>query len=51
MRVKAVFLATNGWFYPTADLERCSEDAVRAWGLRFRARAYAVSFTKRFSGQ
>lgn len=51
MRVKAVFLATNGWFYPIAGLERCSEDAVSAWALRFRSQAYAESFTKRLSGQ
>lgn len=27
---KAVFMATNWWLYPIADLERCSEEALRA---------------------
>lgn len=30
MHVKAVFMATNWWLYPIADLERCYEEAVRA---------------------
>lgn len=27
---EAVFMAANWWLYPIADLERCSEEALRA---------------------
>jgi hypothetical protein len=30
MQVKSSFHGYDWWLYPIADLERCSEDAVRA---------------------